>query len=334
MAAMGRATWKPPFPASEALLTPQLPFPLEVSLQNASSIPLAASSPGDLFELTYICGGSGELLIGNRSLPVKRGDLLVLGNVSPRRLINRGDAALTVGKLIFDPDLVRGDSPEQSSEYLSPFLRQGHEFPHVVPAKTGVPAQVFDLMQRMRADLPPRDSRARLAVKTYLKMALVLLVNHYASYTVMLEEFERRERALERLRPLFHHLEQNAGDPIQIKDAARICAMSESHFMAFFRAATGRSFTAYLNHWRVERAQALLTGSDKDILDISQELGFCDQSYFSAVFRKMAGVSPAAYRKRFRSFTEPAALARRPRRPRHAAPTALHLDPAQTVASV
>jgi two-component system response regulator YesN len=82
-------------------------------------------------------------------------------------------------------------------------------------------------------------------------------------------------------------------------DAARICAMSESHFMAFFRGATGQSFVAYLNRSRIERAQSWLASSDRRVSEIGQALGFCDQSYFSAVFRKLTGLPPAAYRKRF-----------------------------------
>ena len=65
-----------------------------------------------------------------------------------------------------------------------------------------------------------------------------------------------------------------------MQEAARICGMSESHFMSFFKRATGQSFMAYLNHCRIERAQALLVLSEKSVSDISQEMGFCDQSYF------------------------------------------------------
>ena len=77
--------------------------------------------------------------------------------------------------------------------------------------------------------------------------------------------------------------------------------MSASHFMSFFKRATGQSFMAYLNHCRIERAQALLAMTDKSVSDISQEMGFCDQSYFGTVFRKLVGMTPAAYRANSRT---------------------------------
>src|SRR5207237_1805354 len=119
--------------------------------------------------------------------------------------------------------------------------------PHEVPAGIGIPDQIFGLMQRIRAELPASSPRARLAVKTYLKMILILLVNQYASYAGTVETFQRQQRALERLRPLFEYLENHFGEPTQVHEAARICGMSESHFMSFFKRATGQSFMAYLN---------------------------------------------------------------------------------------
>ena len=55
----------------------------------------------------------------------------------------------------------------------------------------------------------------------------------------------------------------------------------------------------YLNQHRIQRAQALLAKTDRSIADISLDTGFCDQSYFGAVFRRLAGITPAAYRRRY-----------------------------------
>ena len=73
--------------------------------------------------------------------------------------------------------------------------------------------------------------------------------------------------------------------------------MSESYFMSFFKRVTGLSFVKYLNHYRIERAQVLLASTDESMAAISQELGFCDQSYFGMVFRRFVGMTPAEYRR-------------------------------------
>lgn len=253
------------------------------------------------FEVLYLCSGTAECRIQDRLLPINEGDLVVIGSTLYHRIECHRSAPATIAALFFEPDLIRCDGSSDSAEYLTPFLLQDSEFPHIVPAETGIPRQVLDMMLRIRTELPASSTRARLAVRTYLKMLLLLLVNQYAPYAGTVEIFQRQQRALDRLRPLFRYLGENCDDAIQVQKAARICAMSESHFMSFFKHVTGSSFMKYLNHYRVARAQSLLTSSDESLASISQKVGFCDQSYFGIVFRKIVGTTPAIYRRRFRN---------------------------------
>jgi AraC-like DNA-binding protein len=157
------------------------------------------------------------------------------------------------------------------------------------------------MMLRIQSELPATSPRARLAIKTYLKMLLMILVNEYTPYAGTVETYRRQQRDLDRLRPLFRHLAKNCGNAVQVRQAARVCGMSESHFMSFFKKVTGLSFVAYFNHFRIERAQTLLSKTDETLVSISQQVGFCDQSYFGAVFRKIVGMTPAAYRSHCRA---------------------------------
>jgi AraC-like DNA-binding protein len=252
------------------------------------------------FEVLYVCSGSADCRIQDRVLPLNEGDLAIVGSTMYHSIQCRS-SPVTIAVLFFEPDLIRCDGGSDSAEYLTPFLLQDSEFPHVVPAETGVPRQVFDMMLRIQSELPAFSRRGRLALETYLKMLLILLVNQYASYAGTVDTFQRRQRALDRLRPLFRYLGAHCGNGIQVRGAARICGMSESYFMSFFKRVTGLSFMEYLNHYRIERAQALLANTDDSMASISQEMGFCDQSYFGAVFRRVIGMTPATYRRRFRN---------------------------------
>lgn len=253
------------------------------------------------FEILYLCSGRADCHIQDRLLPFNEGDLAIIGSTLYHRIECRSSSPVTIAALFFEPDLIRCDGSSDSVEYVTPFCLQDSEFPHIVPAKTGVPRQVLEMMMRIRSELPASSPIARLTVKTYLKMILVSLVKQYASYTGSVETFQRQQRALDRLLPLFRYLGENCGDAIQVHEAARLCGMSESHFMSFFKRVTGLSFMKYLNQYRVERAQSLLANTDEPMTRISHEIGFCDQSYFGMVFRRVVGMTPAAYRRRFRN---------------------------------
>jgi transcriptional regulator GlxA family with amidase domain len=66
--------------------------------------------------------------------------------------------------------------------------------------------------------------------------------------------------------------------------------------MRFFRQVTGQSFIAYLNQFRIARAEILLTSTTLSLAEISATTGFCDQSYFGLVFRRLMHCTPLQYR--------------------------------------
>jgi AraC-like DNA-binding protein/mannose-6-phosphate isomerase-like protein (cupin superfamily) len=255
----------------------------------------------EYFEVLHLCSGSAICHVGDRVFPFEEGDLAVIGSTPYHSIECRTSTPSRLAALFFDPEVIRCDGGSDSVEYLTPFLLRDSEFPHVVPAKSGVPNQVLELMLGIRSELPASSPRASLAARTYLKMLLMLLVNQYSSYLRTIEIFQQQQRAVERLRPVFQYLGENCGSRVQVGDAARMCGMSESHFMTFFKRVTGLSFMKYLSQHRIQRAQALLVRTDRSLADISVGVGFCDQSYFGGVFRKLVGLTPAAYRHRYQN---------------------------------
>jgi AraC family transcriptional regulator len=53
----------------------------------------------------------------------------------------------------------------------------------------------------------------------------------------------------------------------------------------------------YINQKRVEKGKYLLEHTQFSVGEISEEVGFKDELYFSRVFKKYVGISPLAYRK-------------------------------------
>ncbi|MFN0122902.1 MAG: helix-turn-helix domain-containing protein [Blastocatellia bacterium] len=261
----------------------------------------------EYFELFYLQKGDLICRVQEREFPLRSGDLAVISTQYhtmqwPEQRPPKGKAGqVKATTLYFLPELIRAtDATGEEVEYLMPFLMQGASFPHVIPGETGLPGRILDLIQRMHAELPATTGRARLTVKTYLKMILILLINHYADHQGTVESFNRRQHAIEQLAPLFDWLETHFGEPISVSTAAGIVRMSESHFMRFFKQVTGQSFISYLNHFRIAKAEELLTKTNLTVSEVSQATGFCDQSYFGMIFRKVTGSSPLRYRHQCR----------------------------------
>lgn len=274
-------------------------FPIDVRFLRFGPASDIRPNRHDYFEVMYVSSGSVTYEIQDQLYPVGTGDLFVIGSTLLHRIGHYERRPMKAAVLYFLPELVGGtDSTSEQMEYLMPFLVQDTGFPHVISASTGVPSQVYELMLRASAELPASSSRARLSVKTYVKMMLVLLVNHFAAWRGSENVFERQNRNLHRLEPLFEHIDRHFDQAISVDDAASLLHMSKSSFMRFFKDVTGQSFVGYLNRFRVAKAEVLLAGSDLSIAEVSQRVGFCDQSYFGFVFRNLLQITPREYKLR------------------------------------
>ena len=86
---------------------------------------------------------------------------------------------------------------------------------------------------------------------------------------------------------------------ISLQEAARELGVSEQHLSSQFSKAMGESFVDYVQRVKVEEAQYYLRSTKLDIMRIAQMFGFSYQAYFSRVFRKVAGLTPSEYRRRY-----------------------------------
>ena len=100
--------------------------------------------------------------------------------------------------------------------------------------------------------MPAASTEVRLAVKTHLRMILMLLRRHYRDAQTVKGAFVRRQRDIERLRPLFGFIDQHFAEKISLRDASTVVGMSSSHFKRFFRQVKGQPFVTHLNRFRVE----------------------------------------------------------------------------------
>lgn len=90
---------------------------------------------------------------------------------------------------------------------------------------------------------------------------------------------------------------RNYSKPISLKDVARALGLSPYRLAHVVKAHTGKTVLQLITHTRVQNARQLLENSDKSCTDIAYEVGFNDQSYFIKHFKRLAGATPARYRR-------------------------------------
>jgi AraC-like DNA-binding protein len=114
------------------------------------------------------------------------------------------------------------------------------------------------------------------------------------------EEFGHGEAdAGERAAKSIQFMKEHLREPLQIATLAAVVNLSRSHYTTLFRRVTGYAPLRYLNHLRMQRAVQLLNTTNLSIKEISDQLGFSDQFYFSRAFSRMHGHSPSEHRQRY-----------------------------------
>lgn len=92
-------------------------------------------------------------------------------------------------------------------------------------------------------------------------------------------------------------LDRGYATPITIEQLSQEVALSPFYLIRLFRRVYKQTPHQYLIQVRITRAKELLRSSDLSITEICADVGFESLGSFSALFRKIAGISPSAYRR-------------------------------------
>lgn len=95
------------------------------------------------------------------------------------------------------------------------------------------------------------------------------------------------------------YLQLHYKEKITLEELAAIFGTNRTTLNEEFKKATGKSLNKYLQQMRVQIAAALLKNTLIPVAEICQRTGFYDISYFSKVFKRLVGYTPADYRKNY-----------------------------------
>ncbi|MBI5668113.1 MAG: helix-turn-helix transcriptional regulator [Chloroflexi bacterium] len=100
-------------------------------------------------------------------------------------------------------------------------------------------------------------------------------------------------------------LDQNYATPITIEQLSHAVALSPYYLIRLFRRIYQQTPHQYLIQLRITRAKELLRNSDLSVTEICADVGFESLGSFSALFRKLVGISPSAYRRSSQPIRKP-----------------------------
>lgn len=100
-----------------------------------------------------------------------------------------------------------------------------------------------------------------------------------------------------KLRNVEAHVDANIGERILLSDLAVSAGLSEMHFAAQFKLATGQRPHDYVTHRRIQHARQMLIETREPIVQVALAVGFQTQAHFTTVFKRVVGMTPNAWRQ-------------------------------------
>ncbi len=98
------------------------------------------------------------------------------------------------------------------------------------------------------------------------------------------------------VREVIEYIENNLSNKLALNELSAQFFVSSGKLQKQFKKEVGVNIGSYINSRIMNRAEDMLKYSEKPIKEISDDLGFCDQFYFSRAFSKHYGVPPKKYR--------------------------------------
>lgn len=256
------------------------------------------------FELTLILDSYGQRLVGDGIADYGPGDLVLLGPNVPHSWRSGPVKATEIEAhravvVQFRQDFL-GDHFFELKEMVavSHLLRRssnGLAFGHTETGRK---------VSRILAKLPSLSPAKRLAV---LLSVLVDLAGEEDACVLSTLKIKPicRVADQQRIDDICLYLNEHFGEEIEFAQLSKRFHMDQASLCRFFKRATGRTMTAYLNELRIGAAAQLLINTDESILEIGFRVGFGNYSNFNRQFKQIKGFGPRTLRRQFSSEPSP-----------------------------
>lgn len=176
---------------------------------------------------------------------------------------------------------------------------------HVPATGAGQPPWLASTVAQFVAESASQEPGAAVVMSRLADVLLVQAIRFYIAGHECAEHGLRAlsDRSIGRALALIH---ERPADGWTVEKLAGAAALSRSGFAERFRALVGDPPLEYLARWRMTRAAELLRDSDLAMIDVAERVGYRSEASFNRAFKRLEGVTPGAFRRRFTRSSSPA----------------------------
>ncbi len=248
-------------------------------------------------QLTWIVESSGTLLLGTTITAFEPGDVFIIGAQVPHRFKNN----------------VQENTGAKFAKSISIFFDEqsfGNGFFDLTELK-----EVKDLLQKADQGIRIKGPMRLQAIEEIQRIQSSNGLQKILSFLQLLGKFASSDEVSiissvpfdletsrvenEKLERVVQYVLENYEQRIMLDEVAAIANLSVSAFCRFFKLRTRKTFSRFLNEFRISMAGKLLTSREQSISEVCYAVGFRNLSNFNRQFKEFTGFTPSQYVKQY-----------------------------------
>lgn len=243
------------------------------------------------YEIVYISNGKGKRHIGDHISFYKEGDLIFLG-----------------------PDLPHfGFTEELHEEHVEVVVQMKEDFLGKDFLQKPEMRAIHQLFEKSKLGLSFFGETKHIVGERLVKMdgennfdrllnllQVLQIMAQSGEYEILNANglaFEVNAQDHERMEVIYTYVESQFQNPIKLQEVADNVNMTVPAFCRYFKKLTQKTFTQFVNEFRIAHACRLLSDDHLSIAAVSYESGFNNLSHFNKQFKIITSESPREYRK-------------------------------------
>ena len=115
-------------------------------------------------------------------------------------------------------------------------------------------------------------------------------------FTIFMGQKEHEDEPIKKAQ---EYIESNVSEKISVDQLAGIFLISRRNFERRFKKATTNTPVEYLQRVKIEAAKKSLESGRENINEVMYAVGYSDSKAFRTTFKKITGISPLEYRKKY-----------------------------------
>jgi AraC-like DNA-binding protein len=246
-------------------------------------------------ELVYVNGGSGKRQIGSHISYYTSGSLILIGSNLPHcgftdEKTGNSKETIIQMKPNFLGDTFFGTAELKNIHNLFNRAKTGLVFIGETKKRLGKKVEL------MADQLPFERLLTLLSILNELEEATEFKVLNAEGFSMNLQMQDN-----DKINTIFNFVKDNFQEQITLEEVAELVSMTVPSLCRYFKKITKKTFTKFVNEYRLVHASKLLAEKPISITEVCFESGFNNFSYFNKTFQEFTGKSASQYRKEHRS---------------------------------